>query len=326
MQSSTPLPPTHHPINLLASNREQAKAWFEELRDLICASLEEIEQELASFLKENPTSDLARAYEKKLSKLSSNLVFEKSSWKRQDPLHEKVGDASPDLGGGTMALLKGLVFEKGGVNVSTVWGNFSPQFAPHIPGTQRDSRFWASGISLVIHPFSPLIPTVHMNTRYIMTEKDWFGGGADLTPMQWIANEDDKVAFHRAFQETCARHDPSYYPDFKKACDEYFYLPHRGESRGIGGIFYDYFNTGNWAKDFIFTKDVGRTFLKVYPEIVRAHLFDVWTDAQKQEQLQKRGRYVEFNLIYDRGTTFGLKTNGNTEAILMSMPPEVTWP
>ncbi len=226
-------------------------------------------------------------------------------------------------GGGTMAVMQGRVFEKAGVNVSTVYGEFSEEFRAQIPGADENPSFWACGVSLVIHPKNPFVPIVHMNTRMIVTQKLWFGGGADLTPC--FPFEKDTQDFHQALKKSCDLFGNDYYDKYKKWADDYFYLPHRKEPRGVGGIFYDYHNSGDWNKDFAFTQEVGNTFAFIYPEIVKRHLNKPWSDQDRAVQLSKRGRYVEFNLLYDRGTQFGLKTGGNVEAILMSMPPVVEW-
>lgn len=231
----------------------------------------------------------------------------------------------PNLnGGGVMAMMRGdKVFEKVGVNVSAVSGTFEEPFSEQIPGCKNNKNFWAAGVSLVAHMHSPFVPAVHMNVRHISTEYSWFGGGADLNPM--YPDEDDTNTFHNAFKVACDKHDPSYYPKFKEECDNYFYIKHRDESRGVGGIFFDYHNTNNWDDDFAFVKDVGEAFLDIYPKIVKTNLDTPWSSEHREHQLFKRGRYVEFNLIYDRGTAFGIKTGGNIDAILMSMPPEAKW-
>ncbi len=285
--------------------KAQAADWFKSLRDQICTEFETIETELTSgkHIKESAGK------------------FARTPWDRED--YEANNSGSTLKGGGEVSVMRGRVFEKVGVNISTVHGTFSEEFRAKIPGAEKDGLFWAAGISLVAHMQSPLVPAVHMNTRMIVTSKGWFGGGADLTPM--IENPSDTEDFHRAFQTCCDKYDPAYYPRFKDWCDEYFYLPHRNEHRGVGGIFYDYLED-DWDNNFAFTKDVGSTLVTAYPTIIRKHINKDWTPAQREQQLIKRGRYVEFNLLYDRGTQFGLKTGGNTDAILMSMPPVVKWP
>ncbi|MBV8132421.1 MAG: oxygen-dependent coproporphyrinogen oxidase [Alphaproteobacteria bacterium] len=274
----------------------RAETWFAGLRDRICAAFEVIEDE---FAQEHPAKETTGR-------------FERTEWQR------------PGGGGGTISVMRGRVFEKVGVNISTVSGEFSPEFRNDVLGASEDPRFWASGISLVAHMCSPLVPAVHMNTRHIVTTKAWFGGGADLTPIypDTAAVEE----FHTALADACATYQPDSYAHFKAWCDEYFFLKHRGEPRGAGGIFFDYLDSGDWERDFAFLRSVGEAFLAVYPGIARTRMWLPWTAEQRRHQLVRRGRYVEFNLLYDRGTTFGLKTGGNVEAILMSLPPEAAWP
>ena len=289
------------PRTAWGERQRRAEAWFQELRDQICAAFEELEDELAP-----PQQHADRPAGR----------FDYKVWDRTD-------DSGAPGGGGRMGLMRGRVFEKVGVNTSTVYGTFSPEFAKQIPGAAENPQFWASGISLVAHMQSPLVPAVHMNTRHIVTSKSWFGGGADLNPMYPV--DADTADFHAALQRACDAHNPAYYEKFKAWCDDYFMIKHRGEARGVGGIFYDYLEE-DWDADFAFTQDVGRAFLEIYPQLVRRHLQEPWTEEHRQHQLFRRGRYVEFNLIYDRGTTFGLKTGGNVEAILMSLPPQAAWP
>jgi coproporphyrinogen III oxidase len=289
----------------LAEKKARAKGWFSELQADIFGRLEALEDTAPEALFPGAPGR-----------------FEAIPWTR--------GDGSEDLGGGTMGMLRGRLFEKAGVHVSEVYGTFSEAFAAQIPGAdQSDGQFWASGISLIVHPRSPKVPAVHLNTRMLVTSDSWFGGGADLTPVLGYQRDQgfaDAVDFHAAMKAACDAHHPDYYPRFKAECDRYFHLAHRDEPRGIGGIFYDRHNSGDWDADFAFTQDVGRAFADIYPKLVERRIGEGWSEAEREEQLVRRGRYVEFNLLYDRGTTFGLKTGGNVTSILSSMPPVVKWP
>ncbi len=280
----------------LQHKKELASSWFKELRDKICNSFEEIEN-------------------KKFNK-KQQITFEQNKWERDGG------------GGGIISIMRGNVFEKVGVNISTVHGEFSNEFRQQIPGAEENGLFWASGISVVSHMCNPHVPAAHMNTRMLVTgkgnkKKIWFGGGGDLTP----TFKDIKLSniFHQELKKTCDKYDSSYYPSFKRWCDEYFYLPHRGEPRGVGGIFLDYLCNEDWERDLSFIKDIGLTFLNSYLKIIKSSRNKEFNQQDREFQLIKRGRYVEFNLLYDRGTIFGLKTGGNTEAVLMSLPPKVSW-
>ncbi len=290
--------------------KENARAWFESLAVKIIATFEKLDAQAPDSYRGKPGK------------------FVRTPWQRKAPA-ATGGQGMKDEGGGLMGMMRGRLFEKVGVHVSTVQGEFSPDFAKQVKGAGDDPRFWASGISLIAHMKNPHIPAVHMNTRMIVTRENWFGGGADLNPTldtARTAEHQDTKDFHARLKTACDDFDKAWYPKYKKWADDYFWLPHRGEPRGVGGIFYDHHDSGDWDKDFAFTRSVGEAFQDVYPKIVKRRWKKEWTPAERREQSKWRSRYVEFNLLYDRGTTFGLKTGGNVESILSSMPPVAEWP
>jgi coproporphyrinogen III oxidase len=291
-------------ISAPEERKARASAFFEGARDRLCAGLEALEAEATAPLYAGPPGR-----------------FERMPWRR--------GDGREDQGGGVGSILRGRLFEKAGVHVSAVHGEFSEEFRGRVKGASEDPRFWAGGISVIIHPRNPRMPTAHMNTRMVATTVSWFGGGSDLTPMLDVQRREDAAdaqAFHAALKAACDRHDPEHYPRFKAWCDRYFFLPHRNEPRGVGGIFFDHLDSGDWEADFAFARDAANAFIDVYLDIAAARMREAWSDVEREEQLVRRGRYVEFNLLYDQGTTFGLKTGGNVATILSSMPPVVKWP
>ncbi|MEO1014174.1 MAG: oxygen-dependent coproporphyrinogen oxidase [Pseudomonadota bacterium] len=291
-------------MNDIDDRKTRASTWFRSLQQQLMAAFERLEDAAGPLYADMPPGR-----------------FEETAWKR--------GDGSRDEGGGVMGLLHGRTFEKAGVHFSEVQGEFSEEFRGQIPGAAEDPRFWACGVSLIAHTRNPHAPAAHMNTRMIVTTKSWFGGGGDLNPMHPAYRtraHEDTVAFHDAYKATCAKHDASYYDEFSAWCDRYFHLAHRDEPRGVGGIFYDRLDSGDWERDFAFTQDVGRCFLEAYPALVAKRMDQSWSEDDREKQLVQRGRYAEYNLLYDRGTTFGLKTGGNVDSILSSLPPLARWP
>ncbi len=289
---------------VLTERKARFSEFVQDFQIRLCTALEALEDEAGPPLYAGPAGR-----------------FERTPWRR--------GDGDEDLGGGIGAVLKGRLFEKAGVHFSEVYGEFSPEFRTQIPGAEEDPRFWAAGVSVIIHPLNPRMPAAHMNVRMVSTTRTWFGGGGDLTPVldyQRKSDYPDAEAFHGRYRAACEAHDPDYYPRFKAWCDEYFHLAHRDEPRGVGGIFYDHHATDDWEADFAFTRDVAEAFLDAYPAIAAKRMIESWSEDEREEQLIRRGRYVEFNLLYDRGTLFGLKTGGNVATILSSMPPVVKWP